>query len=150
MCAYQSPIILNMSNSMNIEHYIFTLGKNYGAVYNSVKKIFEVHDNIILIVNNKMYKLFEYHFHMSSEHVVNNMIYPAELHYVFVELSDDEKGEIEYNLNNKEHNFNNIDIFEDINIECGYYNICDGIIPKDRDTLIIGRVATSSTKVDIS
>ena len=112
---YQSPIELNRKNTIKIHQYFDIFGTNNGAVYDSSAKIFEVKDNIILNINNKNYKLEEYHFHIPSEHIVNNIIYPSELHYVFYELDDCNKEKKENKTKcrdvcgcNNNHNEDNI------------------------------------------
>jgi carbonic anhydrase len=85
---YQSPIELNRRDSIKIHQYFDIHGINNGAIYDSSANIFQVQDNIVLKINNKCYQLEEYHFHIPSEHIVNNHIFPCELHYVFYELDD--------------------------------------------------------------
>src|SRR5579872_5838921 len=90
---YQSPIELQYCDTLKIEQCIELSGKNRGAVYNSDAQIFEVKDKIVLKINNKYYKLDEYHFHMRGEHKVNNKLYPAEIHYVFIEFDPETQSQ---------------------------------------------------------
>lgn len=84
--AYQSPIYLQTKNVLRIEQRITVDGDNSGAHYNKEKKIFEVDDTIVLKIGKKQYRMVEYHFHMPSEHIINNNKFPSELHYVFLEI----------------------------------------------------------------
>lgn len=88
---YQSPIALNNDNIINIVQCAIVKGKNRGAVYNPIDKIFEVQDKIILKIDSNRYQLEEYHYHIPSEHKVNGKIYPAEIHYVFIKLGSDQE-----------------------------------------------------------
>jgi hypothetical protein len=65
-------------------------GINRGAEFNSETKNFEVNHDVIITIKNKQYRLEEYHFHVTSEHKVNGEFYPAEIHYVFIEIDDNE------------------------------------------------------------
>jgi carbonic anhydrase len=85
--AYQSPIYLQTKNVINIEQHITFDGNNGGAHYNQDKKIFEIVDDIILKIKKKHYRLIEYHFHIPSEHVIQEIKYPSEIHYVFLEIN---------------------------------------------------------------
>ena len=118
MQGYQSPIILQQDNTISIKQCMSTKGKNRGALYNQISKIFEVKDKIILRINSKLYQLDEYHFHINGEHKINGQIYPSEIHYVFIELGT------------KKH--------FDKNHTCS--NICGGVSSDDGDILVIGRV----------
>jgi len=88
MSSYQSPICLNLCDVLKIEQKLYINGINNGATYNETKKIFEMNDCIILIIDSKIYQMIEYHFHIPSEHVINNENFSSEIHYVFVELND--------------------------------------------------------------
>ena len=88
--SYQSPIALDHDNRIKIHKKIHIKGVNRGAEFNSETKNFEVNDNVIITIKNKQYRLEEYHFHVSSEHKVNGNFYPAEIHYVFIEIDDNE------------------------------------------------------------
>lgn len=129
---YQSPIELNRKNTIKIHQYFDIFGTNNGAVYDSSAKIFEVKDNIILNINNKNYKLEEYHFHIPSEHIVNNHIYPSELHYVFYELDDCNKQNKQNNKNNKN------------NKKCRDVCGCNDNDNNDDNILVIGRLVCDS------
>jgi len=85
--AYQSPICLQTNHVLNIEQHITFDGHNSGATYNSEKKIFEIEDKIILQIGKKHYRMIEYHFHEPSEHVIQEIKYPSEIHYVFLEMN---------------------------------------------------------------
>lgn len=84
--AYQSPIRLQTKNIIRIEQHITFDGHNSGAYYNKEKKIFEIEENIILKIGKKQYRMIEYHFHMPSEHIVEDTTFPSEIHYVFLEM----------------------------------------------------------------
>jgi carbonic anhydrase len=88
---YQSPICLHHCSSIDIKKPICIKGKNYCAKYNCHKHVFEVTSRVIVKVNHNRYQLSEYHFHVPGEHVVNDRIYSAEVHYVFVQLDHCEK-----------------------------------------------------------
>ena len=120
---YQSPIVLSNCNTLEIKQSIDIKGRNKGAIYNIEEKIFEVSDEIILTVGNKRYQLQEYHFHIPGEHKIKGNIYPSEVHYVFEEITEDNKNK------KKRH-----------------YNICGGKIPEDVNLLVIGRVICPSKK----
>ena len=88
--AYQSPIELEPCKYIKIHQTIDLHGRNEDAVFNSQTKNYEVQKKIIITVNKIKYRLHEYHFHNPSEHKVNGYIYPAEIHYVFIECAEDE------------------------------------------------------------
>jgi carbonic anhydrase len=90
---YQSPICLNKPDSIKIEQCIDIYGTNNCANFDCEKKIFIVTDNIMLKIDKKQYKLIEYHFHIPGEHLVNNRKYPSEVHYVFMEYTEDNHSE---------------------------------------------------------
>lgn len=117
---YQSPICLNDSDVLEIDKYLHIYGTNTGAVYDETRHIFVVNDTIVLRMNNKMYRLIEYHFHLPCEHVINNNNFPSEIHYVFVEHETNTKYAI--------HNCPDVC--------CGCSNDISGNI------LVIGRVIT--------
>jgi hypothetical protein len=85
---YQSPIILNKSDLIYINQELTISGKNNGAVFDKKNKIFNIRDNIFLYKNHQKYKLIQYHFHVPSEHKLKNEKYPAEIHYVFIQLNN--------------------------------------------------------------
>jgi carbonic anhydrase len=117
----KSHISLNHSDAIKIKQLINIYGRNDDAIFNEKTKNFEVQKKIIITLNNKQYKLDEYHFHIPSQHTVNGEIYEAEIHYVFIEY---DKNSID-----KERKCSNI---------CG----CEFII--DKDVIIIGRVILNS------
>jgi carbonic anhydrase len=86
--SYQSPIALDHENQIKIHKKIHIMGVNRGAEFNNVTKNFEVKDDVYIIVANRHYRLEEYHFHVTSEHKVNGNFYPAEIHYVFIQIDD--------------------------------------------------------------
>jgi carbonic anhydrase len=89
--SYKSPIFLNDDELIKINKYITISGNNTGAIYDKYNKIFKIVDDIILSVHsNKKYKLIEYHFHIPSEHYLNNKRYQSEIHYVFEEYDHSE------------------------------------------------------------
>jgi len=122
--SYQSPISLDVCNSIDFYQHIHLDGINKGSQYNSEKKIFEVQDKIFLKVNGRKYQLDEYHFHNPSEHKINGMNYEAEIHYVFIEL--------EHGKNTKNNN------------EC--LDICN-CCGHDENILVIGRTICESEKI---
>ncbi len=120
-CAYQSPISLTNEHALEIEQSIRLKGKNRGATFDPVARIFVVNDRIILKVGNQRYQLVEYHFHVRSEHKVNDQFYPAELHYVFAALGDNEESK------DPKH-FAGVDV-------------CGGVEPEDGENILaVGRV----------
>ena len=73
--SYQSPIELDKKDAIFInkmDQNITIKGENRGAIYDPVKFVFNVVDNIILQINSKTYKLIEYHFHSPSEHYLKS------------------------------------------------------------------------------
>jgi len=82
---YQSPICLYTHNSIPISQYICVDGENTGSIYNKTKKIYEVQDFIELRIGSRKYQLLEYHFHVPSEHIIDDTKFPSEIHYVFIE-----------------------------------------------------------------
>jgi carbonic anhydrase len=116
MSAYQSPIKLNPDDTIKINQFIDIHGENYGATFNKTSKIYEINDKIILIIDDKKYKLVEYHFHINGEHNVNDQIYDSEVHYVFIELNE---------------------LYNEYTYKC--HDICGGVT-SEYNTLVIGRV----------
>jgi carbonic anhydrase len=84
--SYQSPIVLHHCCSIDIEKPISIKGENIGSQFDTEKHIFKVQNTILLRANGRKYRLEEYHFHVPCEHIVDNTIYPAEIHYVFHEM----------------------------------------------------------------
>ena len=124
---YQSPIPLCYNEELfPISQCIRVKGKNKGAIYNEENNIFELQDKIIMKINNKPYVLIEYHFHVPSEHIINNKKYPAEIHYVFEEINKN---------NNPKNNPNN-----NPKNRKKYGCVCDGNYDGDTNILVIGRV----------
>jgi hypothetical protein len=93
--SYQSPIFLNDDDLIKINKDIIIYGKNNGAIYNKYNKTFNVVDKLVLKTNDKKYRLMEYHFHIPSEHYLNNKRYSAEVHYIFEEKTrrDEDEGD---------------------------------------------------------
>lgn len=92
---YQSPIDLTDAIKADLFKKITHHGRNRGATYDPKKKEFVIHpkDIIELQVDSRTYRLESYHFHVSSEHLINGERFPAELHYLFMEWgTDDEKN----------------------------------------------------------
>jgi carbonic anhydrase len=87
---YQSPIILEPFNYIKIQQYIHHSGINEDAHYNKDTRNFEVKSHVYINMNSKTYKLDEYHFHIPSEHIVNGETHEAEIHYVFIEHTEDD------------------------------------------------------------
>lgn len=127
--SYQSPISLDHENRIKIHKKIHIEGINRGSKYNSETKNFEVKDNVIITVGKKRYRLEEYHFHVRSEHKVNGEFYPAEIHYVFIEIEFDDNTPLT-RTTEKCHNLcqctNNIGSITKLDI--------------DTDIIVIGRV----------
>jgi len=90
---YQSPICLNDEDVIEIDKYLHLYGTNEGAVYDETPRIFIVNDIIILRVDEQTYRLIEYHFHLPSEHIINNSNFASEIHYVFVQHDKNKKYE---------------------------------------------------------
>ena len=90
---YQSPIPLCIDNDdlFYVKQSIRIHGKNKGAEYIEVSKMYQVKEKIIMKIDGKPYQLDEYHFHVPAEHTINGKTYPAEVHFVFYELSDEFK-----------------------------------------------------------
>jgi carbonic anhydrase len=90
--SYQSPIHLNKKDAIYIiPDNIIIEGTNNGALYNKKQKIFKLKDTITMKIHNKNYKLIEYHFHIPSEHTIDDIVTEAEIHYVFNEILDKDK-----------------------------------------------------------
>ena len=96
---YQSPIVLDKSDSIKIHQSLEIYGRNEDAVFNTVTQNYEVKRDITLTIKNKKYRLDEYHFHNPSEHKVNGHMYPAEIHYVFIENEKEESADIREHSN---------------------------------------------------
>ena len=92
-CAYQSPIVLDSADYIKVKQHIEIYGRNENAIFNPKTKNYEVKRKVILTLNNKQYKLDEYHFHIPSEHKVNGQKYASEIHYVFVEYNKNDREE---------------------------------------------------------
>ncbi len=105
--SYQSPIVLNKNDIIYINQNIETNGINKGAIYDKRNKVYNVVDKIIVELNNKTYKLIEYHFHIPSEHFLHNRRYPGEIHYVCVEINEHQNetpdGSHGHEENNREY-----------------------------------------------
>uniref|UniRef100_A0A6C0JJC4 carbonic anhydrase n=1 Tax=viral metagenome TaxID=1070528 RepID=A0A6C0JJC4_9ZZZZ len=91
--SYQSPICLNDDDVLEIDKYLHMYGTNTGAAYDESQRIFIVNDVIILRVGEQTYRLIEYHFHVPSEHIINDSKFASEIHYVFVEHDKNKKYE---------------------------------------------------------
>lgn len=119
---YQSPIALSFDDIIPITHQdLGTRGKNRGAVYIPETHIFEVKNKIILYIDDKKYRLMEYHFHAPGEHTINGAAYKAEIHYVFYEVTD-------------------------TNDTRELFNVCAGENPKDDNIVILARVINNNPK----
>jgi carbonic anhydrase len=92
--SYQSPISLNKNDSIRINQVIDVRGKNNGALYDPSSNIFIVKDEILLEIRSEKYKLIEYHFHIPSEHVVDEKSYNSEIHYVFKNCDSENYDEL--------------------------------------------------------
>ena len=122
---YQSPIPLNTKHrSFPICQNFCLKDKNKGAKFIPEEKIFLLQDKIIMKINGKPYILIEYHFHVPAEHTINNKTYPAEVHYVFEELS--------HNSKNKQPR------------KSSYCSCCHSNPNDDINILVIGRVIKNS------
>ena len=108
---YKSPIILNKSDLIYIDQELIISGKNKGSVFDKKQKNFNVQDNIFLYKNHQKYKLIQYHFHIPSEHKLKDEKYPAEIHYVFIQLNEgyheeeNQEGNHEHEEENQEGNY---------------------------------------------
>lgn len=87
--SYQSPILLDKNNVIYVSQDVHITGVNNGATYDPLNKVFHISDNdeILLIIDYKIYKLIQYHFHVPAEHLICNTHYPSEIHYVFIECN---------------------------------------------------------------
>lgn len=136
--SYQSPIVLHHCCSLDIKKPIYIKGKNVCAKYNCEKHVFEVKSRVIIKVNSIRYQLSEYHFHVPGEHIVNDKLYSAEIHYVFVQLKNCERKLP------KHHICQNICHCCEINEKYEKYEKCK--CDDDRNTLVIGRVINPTEK----
>ena len=102
------------------------LKKNRGANL-TTSKTYISDDKIILEIDDRRYRLVEYHLHhfpnlfncKDSEHAIEGKKFDAEIHYVFQELE----------IGADEHRNNHINI-----------DVCSGYIPENTgDLLVIGR-----------
>ena len=123
--AYQSPIALDKFDAIEFSQNICIEGENKGAIFNEIKKIYEVQDKIYLTLNGRKFQLDEYHFHTPSEHKVNYKIHDAEIHYVFVEVA-----------RNRE---------EKRNTHC--LDICSCSDHHEDNVLVIGRLINDTSKI---
>ena len=120
---YQSPIELGYNNNLFcIKQNIKIKGKNCGAKFNPDNKTFVPENKITIKIDDKKYRLDEYHFHVPAEHIIDKKTYPAEVHYVFYDVSK-----------SKKHETKNMDV-------CACQNT------EDEDILVIGRVINNSCK----
>ena len=120
---YQSPIELEYNqNVFCIKQKICIKGRNCGAKFNPDNKTFEPQTPIIMKIDNKKYRLVEYHFHVPAEHVINKKTYPAEVHYVFYDVTEKSDN----------HKIKNLDV-------------CGGQNTEDEDILVIGRVINDTS-----
>ena len=129
---YQSPIVLDKADSIKIHQTLEIYGRNEDAVFNPVTKNYEVKRNIILTIKNKKYRLDEYHFHNPSEHKVNGHMYPAEIHYVFIETDNE--------IDNK--NEESTEIREHSNICCCHFE--KHYKHPNKNILVIGRIIVNN------
>lgn len=74
----QSPINLDVVNLLSDKEEI----KFY---YNAYKNTDDLSKSKRIEIGGKVYKLIKFHFHMPSEHSINHMRYPAELHFVHMD-----------------------------------------------------------------
>lgn len=89
---YLSPIALKRDgDTIEFRQCHKLRGHNCEAVYDAELKIFKVQDRVILKVRSQRYQLSEYHFHVPGEHEIEGKIYPAEVHYVFEPLAEDQE-----------------------------------------------------------
>ena len=51
--------------------------------YDAQDKVWNVLDRILLLVNNNLFRLHEFHVHQKGEHTLNGKHFPIELHCVF-------------------------------------------------------------------
>jgi carbonic anhydrase len=129
-CFYQSPIALRCCDAIRVKSKICIEGKNKCAHYNRETKNFEVNDEVLLHVNGKTYRLDEYHFHVPGEHKVNDRIYPAEIHYVFLEVHN----------HCHDHPVAPVQPIAPV-----HYDLCEGIYP-NVNVLVIARVIENTRK----
>jgi carbonic anhydrase len=120
--SYQSPIILNTTESIRIYQHLDIYGKNHGATFDPSSNIFILKDAIILQVRSEKYKLIEYHFHIPGEHAVQDRKYNSEIHYVFMNCESE-----------------NID-----NSTC--LDVCGCCNTTNSDILVIGRVISDDNE----
>ncbi len=92
-CPYRSPISLRYEGTFPIKQCVRVKGINRDARYIEEDQVFQVRRKIILRIDKKKYRLVEYHFHVPSEHEVRGKKYPAEIHYVFYQISKKEEKE---------------------------------------------------------
>lgn len=86
---YQSPIAL-CCQYIKISQNISVEGRIKDAKYNPETQRYEVRNPVILTVGSTRYQLQQYHFHVPGEHQICGKIYESELHYIFIELYNDE------------------------------------------------------------
>lgn len=138
---YQSPICLYKSQAIPLKQHIEIHGQNSNAVYNHDTKNFEVLENVFITLNNKKYKLEEYHFHIPSEHKINGVKYAAEIHYVFFEYTKEDEDLSESVSNTKCRDVCGFHCKKYTNGEKEIHdaNDCNDIIGK-KDIVVIGRL----------
>lgn len=82
----QSPINIQTSNVVendNLEDLEFNYSNSFTKIINNGHTIqFDYGSGSTLSVNDKTYELKQFHFHTSSEHTVNGVSYPMEVHLV--------------------------------------------------------------------
>lgn len=81
----QSPININSSiptiDGNNVQVHIDSYPN--GSTFENLGTTIEVPVNGTLTVDNKTYKLAQFHFHTPSEHRIDLEYFPMELHFVF-------------------------------------------------------------------
>ena len=118
---YQSPICLSSNDhNISIEQLLRIVGENSQAEFDSETKNYYPQNEIILSTNGRRYRLHEYHFHRPGEHIIDGRKYPAEVHYLFVEL------------------------FSNGTIRSGRRDVCGGRCHTDENYFVIGRVISNS------
>lgn len=81
---YQSPINLKFKNSIAKEHEVnFYYHPTPAKIVNNGHTIeFDLEEDNFLMIDENKYKLIQFHFHDPSEHTIEGVHYPAELHLV--------------------------------------------------------------------
>ncbi len=83
---FQSPVNIitdSIAENSNLAAITFNYGDSKVNIINNSHTVqFNISGENNITINNRKYKLLQFHFHTSSEHTVNGNYFPAEVHFV--------------------------------------------------------------------